>query len=331
VKGKIVVTFIIVFCCGVLLSKSSIIWKSSQIIGRPVKVIVNERGIFIADMKQVKIFQLDFKGKLVNEIGKQGEGPDEFTSLQDFVIYKNDLYVKSNSRIKCLTLNGKFKNRWDFTMKYTFHHFFVTEDGFILVGKIFEKDPKVYSKPYSSPYRFFHHISFEGKVIKSFGPSFAEYRKINIWNNLLILAGMTPLYNEKYIYYANHLNYQVWRASIKTGESKKLIDEEVPYFIPFSSRLKRFSSKGGTITKGDLFGTYIKLFKEEKSLIVFLKSGSWGNGYKSTYLRVYELTENGFKFKNEKKLENDLMIFSFYKGIFYGFNEDGDFVAVRLI
>ncbi len=308
---------------------SKVLWKSSIVIGMPVKVVVNKEGIFIGDSKQIKIFHLDLNGKMISEIGKPGEGPNEFTSLQDFAIHKEKIYVKSNSRIKCLNLKGEFINKWNFTMKYTVHHFFVNESGFILVGKKFETDPKAYSKPETSPYNFFHNISFSGELIKSFGPSFPELEKLNVWDNLLILAGMTPSVINNEIFYANHLNYQIWKASIRSGESVKLIDEDVLYFIPFLSKLNQFSGKGGTITRGDIRGTYIRFFKDGEKLVVYLKGGSWSKGYKSTYLRVYALQPH-VRFIKETKLDNNLNVFSYYNGVFYGFDDEGDFLAMKI-
>jgi len=329
-KRKIIVILVAFFYCGVLLSKSSIIWKSSQVIGTPVRVIVNENGIFIGDMKQVKIFHLDFKGKLVNTIGKQGEGPNEFTSIQNFMIHNNEIYVQSGFMIKCLTLNGEFKRKWNFTMKYTFYQFFVTDTGFVLIGKLSDHDPKVFSKSQTSPYDFFYHISFDGKLIKSFGSSFPELKQIDLTENLMILAGMTPSRIDNNIYYANHLNYQIWKAAIKTGECLKIIDEKVPYFIPFASKLKRFTSKGGTRVVGGMQGTRIRIFQKQNTLVLFVKSGDTKKGYESTYLRFYTPNGNKFKFKRQIKLKNGLNIYSYFKDIFYGFNEDGDFVALKV-
>lgn len=59
-------------------------------VGQGVSVVADSKGhMFVADVKENRIIELDKKGKFVRQIGRHGQGPGEFTKLQSFQILPN--------------------------------------------------------------------------------------------------------------------------------------------------------------------------------------------------------------------------------------------------
>lgn len=106
--------------------------KENILLHRIDKIIFHNDSIFIMDKKQGTIFLFDSKGKYLNKLSKQGEGPDEYFDLSDFTInrYTNNLELLSSYRgLSCYDLNFNFIGKIPFSDKRWLVHRFAIIDS----------------------------------------------------------------------------------------------------------------------------------------------------------------------------------------------------------
>lgn len=106
--------------------------KEDILLHRIDKIVFHNDSIFIMDKKQGGIFLFDSKGKYLNKLSKQGNGPDEYFDLSDFTInrYTNNLELLSTYRgISCYDLNFNFIGKIPFSDKGWLVHRFAIIDS----------------------------------------------------------------------------------------------------------------------------------------------------------------------------------------------------------
>lgn len=69
--------------------------SKKSLIAKIAKLVVDENRYFILDTKQHKLFVFSINGEFLNVIDNKGKGPNEYISLDDFVIYKSKLFLLS--------------------------------------------------------------------------------------------------------------------------------------------------------------------------------------------------------------------------------------------
>ncbi|MBR9777466.1 MAG: 6-bladed beta-propeller [Cytophagales bacterium] len=85
-------------------------------IGQADKVIITEDNIFIGDFYQnPKVIILDKEGNFLSCINAFGEGPGEYTQINDFVIHHEDpkVLILSTKKILAFDFNGNFVEELD--------------------------------------------------------------------------------------------------------------------------------------------------------------------------------------------------------------------------
>jgi DNA-binding beta-propeller fold protein YncE len=82
----------------------------------PDDLVFSSKGeIYVADSGNGRIVHLDAKGKFLNQWGKKGKGPSEFTTAHGLAIDKqNRVYVadRGNNRVQVFDADGKFIAEW---------------------------------------------------------------------------------------------------------------------------------------------------------------------------------------------------------------------------
>jgi len=79
-------------------------------IGELNKVVKTKNYIFVSDDLSMNLFQFDINGKFIRKIGKQGEGPEEYTYLIDFVVdeINEEIYLNVYGKIYHYSMDGNF-------------------------------------------------------------------------------------------------------------------------------------------------------------------------------------------------------------------------------
>ena len=107
------------------------------------KITFKNKKYYVKTYTDLLIFAED--GKLLTAISKQGRGPGEYTSLNDFYIEDDNNRIVMSSRDKALIFSehGELigEKKWDFTC----HSMHKTQDGSLLIEKRFPSDVKSYN------------------------------------------------------------------------------------------------------------------------------------------------------------------------------------------
>ncbi len=161
------------------------------IIGEVTKFKVTETNIFILDSKQKKLIIFSNEGDFLAVIDNVGRGPNEYLTLDDFIIYKNKLLLLSTLSKKILqySMGGVFEKYIDVKKQYLL--FVEGADDTVVLFRDFVSSLK--SDQYGSD--FFNIETFDLKsetVVKKLSPflekqngqlSFGNYRKVFESNN----------------------------------------------------------------------------------------------------------------------------------------------------
>jgi len=98
----------------------------------------NSEFIWLADNRNVRIYKLDPKGKLITEFLRQGQGPGEFPRFGDIQIVDDCIWVVGNwpMKIAKYTSDGQLVDEWRFR---TFQNFYlrtivVEENRFLTIS-----------------------------------------------------------------------------------------------------------------------------------------------------------------------------------------------------
>ncbi len=96
------------------------------------------RNLYLADSRNVKVYKLNSRGKLVTQFLRKGQGPGEFPRFGDLQVNHNFIWIIGNwpMKIAKLTLDGQYINEWLFR---TFRNFYlrtqvISEDRFLTVS-----------------------------------------------------------------------------------------------------------------------------------------------------------------------------------------------------
>lgn len=95
-------------------------------------------NLYLADRRNVKVYKLDSRGKLITQFLRKGQGPGEFPRFGDLQITHNHIWVIGDwpMKIAKFTLDGQYINEWKFR---TFRNFYlrtqvISEDRFLTVS-----------------------------------------------------------------------------------------------------------------------------------------------------------------------------------------------------
>ncbi len=157
---------------------------------RNIKDIVSAENNFILGGTAPSIIVLNENFLLQTRVAKEGRGPGEFTSLSEFEIKENLIYVLNAAEQKIIsyTINGIFKNEIGLP-QYTWS-FAMDDQGYIYI-----------SSPYTSEFSITK-IDHEGNVLDRFGSILADpesqavlrnEKYLNVMENrLIVVYGSDP-------------------------------------------------------------------------------------------------------------------------------------------
>ncbi len=107
--------------------------NDSVLINNIDKIVIKNGYLFLADRKNMTIYQFDKKGHFIQLLERQGPGPEEYIDISDFAVRDSLLYVLSspNRMINQYYLNGDFIRSYKLNDFY--HYFdFLNEDTVVL-------------------------------------------------------------------------------------------------------------------------------------------------------------------------------------------------------
>ncbi len=300
--------------------EARIVWKSPVILGRVSAVEVNEQGIFISDRKQFAIFHLDNKGRVIHKFGARGEGPGEFRSLSDMAVNDTAIYINDFFSIKRFDLNGKFLNQKDMSKIGRFPRMKVCPQGFIFLGAPPQKNDNaaLFMKSFEkADYNMFHYLPFAEATLQDFGQTLPQLKGQTAPVHIRNFYNIPYLFQQPYIYYVNNIRYGIWRIQQGENEPHMLIEEELPYFIPYNCQIEVRQNKGATIaTTKKMERTFIRLFPADNGFYVYLSND------KANRLRRYHFKDNRLIFTKEiANLPADNVL-AYNDNTFYGLAED---------
>lgn len=98
---------------------NSLTLKSGALLGLPVRLKMNhETGhLFVQDMANWAVIELNEKGEEIRGYGKQGRGPGEIQNLEDFFLNKDHLFIVDGGQFlihKYSLKNGQFMSSFDY-------------------------------------------------------------------------------------------------------------------------------------------------------------------------------------------------------------------------
>lgn len=116
-------------------------------------IVCRESDILLTDMKEDCIFKVDYKGKLIEKIGKAGNGDLEFLNPQNIKIFGNEVYIldSGNKRVVVLDKNLKFLEKIDIDLEvelkenqyFTLKYLAVSGDYIMLNGLSTERNDNI--------------------------------------------------------------------------------------------------------------------------------------------------------------------------------------------
>lgn len=84
---------------------------NDNLIGKIDKIQIDSTNnrIYIMEREQASVLIFNMNGKFVNKIQRIGRAPEEYPSLEDFIVYKSKIYGLTRSgKINCYSENGNF-------------------------------------------------------------------------------------------------------------------------------------------------------------------------------------------------------------------------------
>ncbi|HMQ08151.1 MAG TPA: 6-bladed beta-propeller [Saprospiraceae bacterium] len=168
------------------------------------KVITTSEFIYVLDSELNRLIQFDKQGKYIRQIGKMGEGYDEFRDISDFDVDNvGNIYILSNRNWGYLKYSkqGKFLQKYS-SGKTAVSHIGVLDPDFVICGSNhFDED--------------FHNvlvINKKGQVIKKMHP----YPKNRYQMSFGFTGGMTR--SGDMILYAEPASCYIHKIKISEGE-----------------------------------------------------------------------------------------------------------------
>ena len=114
---------------------------AEPIIYQPTSIIIDNDVLYAVDSKNQRILTMDKEFNLLNEFGKEGNGPGEFVKPYRIAFRHNMIFVSDYgaNKIHVFTKNGRYLNSLKENI-FMFTNFAVTIDTTILIGNPFGKN-----------------------------------------------------------------------------------------------------------------------------------------------------------------------------------------------
>ncbi|MCP2597547.1 6-bladed beta-propeller, partial [Candidatus Aminicenantes bacterium AC-335-G13] len=200
----------------------------------PFIVVDNFGNVYAVDNREHTVYKFDRNGKLLQKIGRKGEGPGDLEFPVHICVRKDKVFISDNRAISIFDLNGKFINRFR-----KFRHIIsmaVFRDTILLTESSAEKLINVYD--------------FKGKKLNSFGEKYkVDYSIYKGWPKAYIDQMINRgkiLCSNNYIFYISYAFGDVFGYS---ASGKLLFKKEIKN-IDFIKKSRQLLFKiGGKINK----------------------------------------------------------------------------------
>ena len=118
------------------------------LIGEITKMYLTNEHIIIFDQKTMKIFLFGIDGKFIRNIGKKGEGPDEYLFINDIQFDEKHMLILAHERFRnsiyTYDLSGNLLDKTQEAL-ISFNSFSKTEEGFWVYSCFSNKNPEHYN------------------------------------------------------------------------------------------------------------------------------------------------------------------------------------------
>lgn len=220
--------------------------KAESLMDRVMQVWMDD-SVFLVNCRLAGLLMFQRNGKFVRKIGKNGRGPEEYSSIIYFDVIRDTIYISSTGRRSLLrfTFNGTFCD--EMHLKYQPTYFsstaekklacYLNEKGLILVynKNLFTPDTIVVEYGVTQG-RYYWTRRDPAKTFLQKTPSgllFSDYMNDTIWNIIgdrkelaFILDMKNKLPREMQIEFSNG-NFEKWENDVKSYQFVHL--------VPFSS------------------------------------------------------------------------------------------------
>lgn len=131
--------------------------KDNLLIGQVTKMLVSDRFIYIFDEISSSLYCFDLNDKFVKKIGNKGVGPGEYTSIDDFDIYNQRIYLFDCNLRKLFVYNNNGILEKEIKTNYWAENIHVIDNSWIALYGGY-KDNAPYKKNGKTPNLLFLNI-----------------------------------------------------------------------------------------------------------------------------------------------------------------------------
>lgn len=317
--------------------KIKVLWRGEEVLP-PGKIVIYQGKIYLLSRRVMsKLFVYSLKnGKELGTIGREGTGPGELYMVNDFNIWKGEIYFYElySGFIKVFDMAGKEKARAPLRAKINktskrsimFTKFFISSDTrMILIGKDLKED---LLKCEYHPFIVVHFRKNLPPAVSSFGkvPEAICRKKSEGIHQVWEMDTNFSFYKGKIFYYDMD-KFKIYVADEGTGRVEVLVEEELPYFIPLRGDIKFYKFEGGaTSVKENFYLPQIRIFPLQGGFWVFIPTKDELHGYTPGLMRKY-VYEKGGGVRKTIEIKTSLMPLAYKEGVFVGIDEKEKLVA----
>ena len=238
--------------------------------------IDEENNILVIDQKLSAIFKFDSVGNFIRQLGRYGQGPNEFQMPNSFAYDAGRLYIvdDGNRRVQILDTAGRHLSSFK---TYRSLAGIACLNGFIVAQQNFM--PNEWDK-----FRLLSIIDQKGRVVKSFGESINNVIKIGRLPTDASFADIRVFQGKIFILFRYYPILQVYSKNGDLLETHRLALEQL---APNNYSPKSVLAKPGRINLRFIFlafdvnedGYFICLYKNNLEIIHFDFNGTCLNRY----------------------------------------------------
>jgi len=162
--------------------------------------VADDGNLYVLDARQTKAYIMTPQGELLRTFGKKGQGPGEFSVLQDLTLFEGHLYTNDpfNRRVTVMDTEGKYLSSHTFpldvpTSRFLIPYRFSDGCGYILIEKD-HRYPHVIgerSRAHFAVHRLSETLTIESTLYDSTGTF--EFIRIAGENRSRPLDNLTPV------------------------------------------------------------------------------------------------------------------------------------------
>lgn len=221
--------------------------------------ILND-NMLLSDVKKDCIYVTDYQGRVLNTIGKSGNGKLEFIKPNNIKVFGDKVYIldSGNFRVQILDRDLNYLDEIKFNIKkdikksdpeFSMSKMCVDDNGIYMNGRSLSNNDKIY------------YYGFDDRKIKPIGYNFhgpmAGYK-----NGVLAINTLAKTYDKKSDFFSAHTGNNFLLDVRKDKDDLKII-KELPYgmgitdFMVDDACILALSESYRMLCKYDIYGNYI--------------------------------------------------------------------------